>query len=90
MSRTARVKGIAQTITKQVDTQDDEHDEEAGENPHPPRATDEERLRLLHHVAPRGSGLLHAESKEGYIGFRENGARQTQRRGHDDRDEASR
>ena len=64
MPRTARIKGIAKTIAYEVDTQDDEDDEKAGKDPHPPGTANQEGLRLLHHVAPGGGWLLNAESKE--------------------------
>ena len=85
MPRAAGIKGVAQAITQQVDTQDNEDNKQAWENPHPPGTTNEERLRLLHHVAPRGSWLLHTETQEGHIRLRQNRACQPQRCGHNDR-----
>ena len=84
MLRASRVEGIAQAVAQQVDAQDDEDDEKTGEDPHPPGAADQEGLRLLHHIAPRGSRLLNAEAQEGNISLRENGACQTQCGGNDD------
>ncbi len=74
----AWVKGIAQPIAQQVNGQDGEDDEQAWEEPHPPRVLQDERLRLIQHIAPGGRRRLHAQAEEGNISFRENGVSQTE------------
>ena len=74
MPRTSGVEGVAQAVTEQVDAENDEDDKQAGEDPHPPGAADQEGLRLLHHVAPGRSRLLHAQAQEGNICLGQNGA----------------
>ena len=64
MSGTSGVEGIAQTISDQVDTENDKNYEKTGEDPHPPRAADQEGLRLLHHITPGRGGLLNAKTQE--------------------------
>jgi len=83
--RTARVEGIAQAVADQVDAQDRKDDEQAGKDPHPPRAALDEGLRAGEHIAPRCRRRLYAETQEGYVGFGKDRARQSKRRGDDDR-----
>ena len=83
MPLAVRIERIAQAVADQVNAQNGKNNEQAGIEPHPPRAALDKGLRAGEHVAPRSRRRLHAQSQEGNVRLDEDGPGQPQR-GRDD------